>query len=146
MILLVNGIAAVSEGENGLFSIRRMELAATRQALAALTEGRSATLALSDAVDQLVAAARTDATTSSQASISAINIAQIVMAAIAIFCLIAAVGIGWLYIGRRVIDPIVGTTGTRVDVDGDTVRSALGLPSSWFTFDVNERQTGPARQ
>ena len=49
--------------------------------------------------------------------------------------------------GGRVVDmAFVGTTGTRVDVDGDTVRSALGLPSSWFTFDVNERQTGPARQ
>src|SRR3546814_5735623 len=34
------------------------------------------------------------------------------MAVIAAICLIAAVVIGWLYIGRRVIDPIVGTTGT----------------------------------
>jgi methyl-accepting chemotaxis protein len=109
---MVNGMAKVSEGEDGLFSTRLMELAATRQALAALTEGRSATLALSDAVDQLVASARRDATTSSQASISAINIAQTVMAVIAIFCLISAIGIGWLYIGRRVIDPIVATTGT----------------------------------
>jgi methyl-accepting chemotaxis protein len=109
---MVNGIATVSEGENGLFSTRLMELAATRQALAALSEGRSATLGLSDAVDQLVASARKDAMSSSQASISAINIAQTVMAVIALFCLVAAVGIGWLYIGRRVIDPIVATTGT----------------------------------
>jgi methyl-accepting chemotaxis protein len=109
---MVNGIAKVSEGENGLFSTRLAELAASRQALAALSEGRSATLALSDAVDQLVAAARSDATSSSKASIAAINIAQTVMAVIALFCLIAAGGIGWLYIGRRVIDPIVATTGT----------------------------------
>src|SRR3546814_13151621 len=34
------------------------------------------------------------------------------MAVIAAICLISAVVIGWLYIGRRVIDPIVGTTGT----------------------------------
>ncbi|MCW0233882.1 MAG: methyl-accepting chemotaxis protein, partial [Ferrovibrio sp.] len=109
---MVAGIARVSEGENGLFQTRLMELAAARQALASLSEGRSATLALSDAVDQLVASARADAASSSQASIAAINIAQTVMAIITAICLVAAIGIGWLYIGRRVIDPIVATTGT----------------------------------
>jgi methyl-accepting chemotaxis protein len=109
---MVNSIAKTSEGENGLFQTRLSELAAARQALSALSEGRSATLALSDAVDQLVASARADAASSSKASIGAINIAQTVMAVIAAICLVAAVGIGWLYIGRRVIDPIVATTGT----------------------------------
>lgn len=48
--------------------------------------------------------------------------------------------------GGRVSDmAFVGTTGT-VRVDGDTVRSAFGLYSDWFTFDVAPRQTGPARQ
>ena len=31
-------------------------------------------------------------------------------------------------------------------VDGDTVRSYLGLSSDWFTFAVAPRQKGPARQ
>src|SRR3546814_15819344 len=43
---------------------------------------------------------------------TALRIAQTSMAVIAGICLISAVVIGWLYIGRRVIDPIVGTTGT----------------------------------
>lgn len=48
--------------------------------------------------------------------------------------------------GGRVTDmAFVGTTGT-ARVDGDTVRSAFGLPSEWFTFAVTPRQTGPARQ
>jgi SpoIID/LytB domain protein len=49
--------------------------------------------------------------------------------------------------GGRVVDmAFVGTNGTRVSVDGDTFRSALGLPSSWFTFpSVAPRQTGPVR-
>jgi methyl-accepting chemotaxis protein len=109
---MVNGIAKVSEGENGLFNTRMLELAAQRQALSALSDGRSAMLALNEAVEQLVAAARSDAAQSAGASITAINIAQISMAIIAALCLVAAAGIGWLYIGRRVIDPIVATTGT----------------------------------
>jgi len=47
--------------------------------------------------------------------------------------------------GGRVTDmAFVGTTGT-ARVDGDTVRSVLGLYSSWFTFSVAPRQKGPAR-
>ena len=48
--------------------------------------------------------------------------------------------------GGRVTDmAFVGTTGTAW-VDGDTVRTAFGLYSDWFTFAVAPRQTGPARQ
>ncbi|NPD05482.1 SpoIID/LytB domain-containing protein [Nocardioides sp. zg-1308] len=48
--------------------------------------------------------------------------------------------------GGRVADmAFVGTTGT-ARVDGDTVRSTLGLYSDWFTFSVTPRQKGPARQ
>ena len=48
--------------------------------------------------------------------------------------------------GGRVTDmAFVGTTGT-ARVDGDTVRTAFGLYSDWFTFAVAPRQTGPARQ
>ncbi len=48
--------------------------------------------------------------------------------------------------GGRVTDmAFIGTTGT-ARVDGDTVRSAFGLYSDWFTFDVTARQTGQARQ
>ncbi|GAA5115282.1 hypothetical protein GCM10023339_22120 [Alloalcanivorax gelatiniphagus] len=47
--------------------------------------------------------------------------------------------------GGRVTDmAFVGTGGT-VRVDGDTVRSAFGLNSDWFTFGVTPRQQGPAR-
>ena len=48
--------------------------------------------------------------------------------------------------GGRVVEmAFVGTTGT-ARVDGDTVRSVLGLYSDWFTFSVVPRQTGPTRQ
>lgn len=47
--------------------------------------------------------------------------------------------------GGRVTDmAFIGTSGT-ARVDGDTVRSTLGLSSSWFTFAVTPRQKGPAR-
>lgn len=48
--------------------------------------------------------------------------------------------------GGRVTDmAFIGTTGT-ARVDGDTVRSSLGLYSDWFTFAVAPRQQGQARQ
>lgn len=47
--------------------------------------------------------------------------------------------------GRVLAMAFVGTAG-RVQVDGATVRSELGLYSDWFTFTVTPRQTGPARQ
>ncbi|WP_374301936.1 methyl-accepting chemotaxis protein [Ferrovibrio sp.] len=108
----VEAMARASEGETGLFQVRMQELAAARQAVSSLSEARSAASALADAVDQLVTAARTETDTSTKASMTAINIAQTSMAIIAVICLISAVVIGWLYIGRRVIDPIVATTGT----------------------------------
>ncbi len=48
--------------------------------------------------------------------------------------------------GGRITDmAFVGTTGT-ARVDGDAVRSAFGLNSDWFTFAVEPRQKGRARQ
>ncbi len=48
--------------------------------------------------------------------------------------------------GGRVTDmAFIGTTGV-ARVDGDTVRSAFGLYSDWFTLAVVARQRGPARQ
>ena len=109
---LVEGIAALGEGDEGLLQLRMLELAAARKAVAALSESRSATINLADAVDRLVAAARDETDRSTGASITAIDIAQTSMAAIAAICLVSAIAIGWLYVGRRVIDPLVGTTGT----------------------------------
>ncbi len=45
--------------------------------------------------------------------------------------------------GRVTAMAFIGTTGT-ARVDGDTVRSYLGLYSDWFTFSVAPRQKGPA--
>ncbi|WP_341705212.1 methyl-accepting chemotaxis protein [Ferrovibrio sp.] len=109
---LVKGIAAIGEGDNSLFNTRRQELAAVAKAVATLAESRNTATWLADAVDRLVQSARDATEKSTGASMTAIRIAQTSMAVIAAICLVAAVVIGWLYIGRRVIDPIVGTTGT----------------------------------
>lgn len=47
--------------------------------------------------------------------------------------------------GGRVLDMAFVFEKGRVATDGDTVRSYLGLNSSWFTFAVAPRQKGPAR-
>ena len=109
---LVKAIAAASDGESSLMEIRRQELAMMRRAVAALGDSRNTATWLADAVDRLVQSARDATGESAGASMTAIKIAQTSMAIIAAICLISAIVIGWLYIGRRVIDPIVATTGT----------------------------------
>jgi hypothetical protein len=47
--------------------------------------------------------------------------------------------------GGRVVEMAFVFEKGRVPTDGDTVRSYLGLRSSWFTFAVAPRQKGPAR-
>ncbi|CAM3618125.1 SpoIID/LytB domain-containing protein [Nocardioides zeicaulis] len=47
--------------------------------------------------------------------------------------------------GGRVTDMAFTGTAGSVRVDGDTVRSALGLSSDWFTFSVTPRQQGRVR-
>ncbi|HEX6958942.1 MAG TPA: methyl-accepting chemotaxis protein, partial [Ferrovibrio sp.] len=109
---LTKELAELGEGDNGLLQVRKRELAAQQKAVAALLDARTIATALSDAVAGLVSAARDETDSSAQASMTAIKIAQSSMAGIALLCLIAAITIGWLYIGRRVIDPIVATTET----------------------------------
>jgi len=109
---LVKEIAALGVGDNSLFATRKEELAAIAKATQALADSRNTATWLADAVDRTVQAARDETDSSAAASMTAIRIAQTSMAIIAAICLIAAAVIGWFYIGRRVIDPIVGTTGT----------------------------------
>ncbi|MFC3674876.1 methyl-accepting chemotaxis protein [Ferrovibrio xuzhouensis] len=107
---VVGGITGIGDGKDGLFETRLQELAAARQGEAALAESRSAAGRLLAAVDRLVAEARSQSVDSADASVAAIRIAQTSMAVIAALCLVAAGIIGWLYVGRRVIDPIAATT------------------------------------
>ncbi|MFC3675662.1 methyl-accepting chemotaxis protein [Ferrovibrio xuzhouensis] len=108
----VKEIAALGDGDNSLLATRKHELAAIARATDALSGSRNTATWLADAVDRTVQSARDETDASTTASMTAIRIAQTSMAVIAAICLISAVVIGWLYIGRRVIDPIVGTTGT----------------------------------
>src|SRR3546814_1331783 len=108
----VKEIAALGDGDNSLLATRKHELAAIARATDVLAGSRNTATWLADAVDRTVQAARDETDASTTASMTAIRIAQTSMAVIAAICLISAVVIGWLYIGRRVIDPIVGTTGT----------------------------------
>ena len=107
---VVKSITGIGDGDNGLFQARLDELDAARQGEAALTESRAAAGRLMSAVDHLVAEARGQSEDSAGASVTAIRIAQTSMAVIAALCLISAAIIGWLYVGRRVIDPIAATT------------------------------------
>ncbi len=98
------------QGEASLFGLRGQELAALENAVKALGEARNAAEALRDSVDQLVQAARDDAGGASRQSLGAITLAQSVQAVLAIGSLLAAVLIAWIFVGRRVVDPITATT------------------------------------
>src|SRR3546814_14327554 len=77
---LVQGIAAIGEGENSLMEIRRQELAMMRRAVAALGESRNTATWLADAVDRLVQSAGEATRTSGGAPTPAIKSAPASMA------------------------------------------------------------------
>ncbi len=106
----VAAILALGRGENSLFKLRGRELAALDKAVLALAEARQAAETLRDSVEQLVQAARDGADSASRRSLGAITLAQSVQGMLALGSLLAAALIAWLFVGRRVVDPITSTT------------------------------------
>ncbi|MBP7062646.1 methyl-accepting chemotaxis protein [Ferrovibrio sp.] len=106
----VAAILALGRGENSLFKLRGRELAALDKAVLALAEARKAAETLRDSVEQLVQAARDGADSASRRSLGAITLAQSVQGMLALGSLLAAALIAWLFVGRRVVDPITSTT------------------------------------
>ncbi len=97
-------------GREGVIPLRRRELIALTQVDTALTNSRRAATTLSTEVARIVEIANADAGQAAQQSFAMVKTGLIVLALLAGLSLVVAALIGWLYVGRRVVDTLVGLT------------------------------------
>ncbi|MBP7064526.1 methyl-accepting chemotaxis protein [Ferrovibrio sp.] len=97
-------------GREGVIPLRRRELIALAQVDTALANSRRAATTLSTEVARIVESANADAGQAAQQSFAMVKTGLIVLALLAGLSLVVAGLIGWLYVGRRVVDTLVGLT------------------------------------
>ncbi len=93
-------------GSSGIIALRRRELTALTQVETALANARRAAETLSQEAAIIVAAANAGAESATQQSFAMVRTGLIVLVSLAVLSLIVAALIGWLYVGRRVVDTL----------------------------------------
>lgn len=107
---ILKDAAAVGAKDTGLFAVRLKEFEVEKDIARLLAENQVAVAQLTKTVEKLSSKAQAQASGSAEDSLATISVAGMVQFAIALISL-AAVSLGWLYIGRQVINPIVGMAG-----------------------------------
>jgi len=102
-----HAVIEFGKGANGLFELRRRELAAMSTAQNALFTARTIAQTLSEEVALIVDTARLESRIAMQRSDSAVEYGQMVLLGLAVAGLITALLIAWLYVGRRVVNRLV---------------------------------------
>ncbi len=103
-------LMALGEGEKSLFALRSDELRQQQQAAAILAEQRLVVQGLVNGAGALAMRSRQETDASSAIAFTAIHGATLLQAGLALLSLIAAGLIAWLFIGRRVIAPLLEIT------------------------------------
>ncbi|HEX6959807.1 MAG TPA: methyl-accepting chemotaxis protein [Ferrovibrio sp.] len=91
----------------GVISLREQELSATAQTRRALGVSRQAAQELGALTDQTVGSANQGVMDAASEARKTSASGKLILAIVAAASLLAAVALGWLYIGRRVVDPLV---------------------------------------
>lgn len=104
----VSNFLALASGSDGVITTRIRQLAAMAMADAALVEARSTVSQLSTRVARQVEAVRYETQVETDRADALVQTGTILIAAIAAACVISALLLGWLYVGRRVTDRIIG--------------------------------------
>ncbi|WP_342364270.1 methyl-accepting chemotaxis protein [Terrarubrum flagellatum] len=90
------------EGADSVFALRRRELASTAEGLALVQTTRAAAGRVSDEVSRFVDLARGNAERAIASSEDTISSARNLLIILTLLSFLSAVGLGWLYVGRRV--------------------------------------------
>lgn len=90
-------------GRDGLFALRRSELAADEAGQALLVSTQAHAARLTNAVDGIVATARTDATEAATEASQAISTNKTILAILAGLAILITIAICWLFVGRSVM-------------------------------------------
>jgi methyl-accepting chemotaxis protein len=114
-----------AKGDNGLFELRRRELAAITAGQNALQTARTIAQTLGEEVALIVDTARLESRIAMQRSDEAVNRGQMILLALAAAGLITAILIAWLYVGRRVVSRLVRLGGAMRGIAAGELETAI---------------------
>jgi methyl-accepting chemotaxis protein len=107
----VDAMIGFGSGRDSITALRRRELVALAQVENALATSRQAAASLSQETELIVGAANAGADAAAEQSFATVRTGMITLVILAALSLVVAGLIGWLYVGRRVVDTMVGLTG-----------------------------------
>ncbi|MGB3045289.1 MAG: methyl-accepting chemotaxis protein [Xanthobacteraceae bacterium] len=105
---LVNELVTIGNGKDNIFDLKLKEIAATKAGTDVVVQNRELTSQLEIGVRQLGQRSEAAAAASVNASEAEISSGRIVLIGLAVGSLLAALLIGWLYVGRAVVRRLVG--------------------------------------
>lgn len=105
---LVKELVAIGNGTGNIFDLKLKEIAATKAGIDVVAQNRDLTSQLEIGVRQLGLRSEAAAAASVNASEAEISSGRIVLIGLAVGSLLAALLIGWLYVGRAVVRRLVG--------------------------------------
>lgn len=105
---LVNQLVAIGNGKDNIFDLKLKEIAASKAGADVVAQNRELTSQLEIGVRQLGQRSEAAAAATVNASEAEISSGRIVLISLAVGSLLAALLIGWLYVGRAVVRRLVG--------------------------------------
>jgi methyl-accepting chemotaxis protein len=105
---LVDQLVAIGRGKDNIFDLKQKEIVATKAGAGIVAQNRELTSQLAVGVRQLGQRSEAAAAATVQASEAEIRSGRIVLIGLALGSLLAALLIGWLYVGRGVVRRLVG--------------------------------------
>jgi len=102
-----HAVISFGKGDDGLFEMRRRELAALASGQNALMTARTIAQTLGEEVALIVDTARLESRIAMDRSDQAVERGQMILMALAGAGLVTAILIAWLYVGRRVVNRLV---------------------------------------
>jgi methyl-accepting chemotaxis protein len=108
---LVDQLVAVGRGKDNIFDLKQKEIAATKAGMNVVAENRVLATEFEKQVSGLGQRSEAAAATAVHTSQAEIRQGRVVLIAIALASLLAALLIGWFYVGRGVVRRLVGLQG-----------------------------------
>ena len=101
-------LKSLGQAADGIFDLQEAILRETELESRYIEENRATATALQFAVDRVVTAADVDADEASAASTAAVNTGMVMLVALNVLNVIAAVALGWIFVGRHLVRRLTG--------------------------------------
>jgi methyl-accepting chemotaxis protein len=121
----IRSLIAMSTGDNGVYELRKRELAVVSEAARVLGTARQFAEALSGEVQTLVEASTQQTTSASVAAYDALSNSRMLLLSAAALGIVIAVLIVWLYVGRVVVRRMVGIAHAMRSIAGGELNTEI---------------------